>query len=329
MSNSNEKKYKISKNACKYCGLLISWDVKIDGRFPTHVNKDGTIRGDGGCPNFQRKRKNTDKAESAISKQNEDLKGSGIITEFFLIDESIIPPLYKYNLQTTHGATLQEIGGALKYKMKNYFRGTWYDEIGVVVGDKKIDQGDLDEFLKTVWNEESPLINLKNIIPSPSDYTPTPKGKAKYILEKMKSECKGQVKSYLNNNIQMTRDVKISLIWKPRAWDINGIPAISISLKFSMQMRKTIADMLDEEKLSPNQIIGWQVGDINGPTSGLITEFNGKLGENRSRLLKYELKPATKEAIINAPDSEPVFLLKTRSKPLEYIASCFKSFQIQ
>ncbi len=48
-----KEKLRIDKKKCNYCSGLISWDKKIDGRFPTHVDQEGYIIGDGGCPSFK------------------------------------------------------------------------------------------------------------------------------------------------------------------------------------------------------------------------------------------------------------------------------------
>jgi hypothetical protein len=44
--------YTIAKTRCKFCGGRISWDgySKDNPIPPIHVHKDGTIKGDGRCP---------------------------------------------------------------------------------------------------------------------------------------------------------------------------------------------------------------------------------------------------------------------------------------
>lgn len=45
---------KIARIPCNQCGGLISWDKKIDGRFPAHVDKSGFIIDDGSCPKYRK-----------------------------------------------------------------------------------------------------------------------------------------------------------------------------------------------------------------------------------------------------------------------------------
>jgi len=54
VQEENERKYKISKNPCKKCGMAISWDG-YDRNNPTppiHVDSDGYMLGDGSCPSY-------------------------------------------------------------------------------------------------------------------------------------------------------------------------------------------------------------------------------------------------------------------------------------
>ncbi len=48
------KKYKIVTQPCKKCGGLITWNYKVNDRFPGHVNEEGFLIGDGGCPSFKK-----------------------------------------------------------------------------------------------------------------------------------------------------------------------------------------------------------------------------------------------------------------------------------
>ncbi len=44
---------KIAPKPCNYCGQFISWDKRINNKFPVHVDSSGIIIGDGNCPKFQ------------------------------------------------------------------------------------------------------------------------------------------------------------------------------------------------------------------------------------------------------------------------------------
>ena len=47
-----EKAYTPAKNRCKFCDELVSWQKKIDDKFPVHIDINGHIIGDGRCPKF-------------------------------------------------------------------------------------------------------------------------------------------------------------------------------------------------------------------------------------------------------------------------------------
>ncbi len=59
------KKYKITAQTCNRCGGLITWDYKINNKFPGHVNKEGFLIGIGDCPSFKKSKTNviSDKIE--------------------------------------------------------------------------------------------------------------------------------------------------------------------------------------------------------------------------------------------------------------------------
>ena len=50
----NYKRKDGSNNTCRKCGGIISWDDydKVNHPYPTHVDEDGNIMGDGGCPEY-------------------------------------------------------------------------------------------------------------------------------------------------------------------------------------------------------------------------------------------------------------------------------------
>jgi len=49
----------IASKRCKFCGGLISWTQKIDGKLPTHVDANGNVINDGKCPKLTKKPKIT------------------------------------------------------------------------------------------------------------------------------------------------------------------------------------------------------------------------------------------------------------------------------
>lgn len=38
---------------CKFCGMPFMFEKTYDGKFPCHLDSDGTIKGDGRCPKFK------------------------------------------------------------------------------------------------------------------------------------------------------------------------------------------------------------------------------------------------------------------------------------
>lgn len=49
----------IASRPCKFCGGLISWTQKIDGKLPTHVDANGKVLNDGKCPKLTQRAKIT------------------------------------------------------------------------------------------------------------------------------------------------------------------------------------------------------------------------------------------------------------------------------
>ena len=47
----------IARKSCKFCGGLISWTQKIDGKLPTHVDANGNVLNDGKCPKLTHRAK--------------------------------------------------------------------------------------------------------------------------------------------------------------------------------------------------------------------------------------------------------------------------------
>lgn len=51
-AQEEKRKYKINEASCTGCGGFITWDEKFKGKFPLHVQANGTIKGNGGCPKY-------------------------------------------------------------------------------------------------------------------------------------------------------------------------------------------------------------------------------------------------------------------------------------
>ena len=49
-----KERLKIASKPCRNCNGYISWDQKINNRFPIHVDKNGYIIEDGSCPKFRK-----------------------------------------------------------------------------------------------------------------------------------------------------------------------------------------------------------------------------------------------------------------------------------
>lgn len=45
--------YTISPHPCKRCGGMVTWDKYPNPKFPVHVDAEGRIIKDGGCPNYE------------------------------------------------------------------------------------------------------------------------------------------------------------------------------------------------------------------------------------------------------------------------------------
>ena len=94
-----KEKLRIDKKRCNYCSGLISWDKKIDGRFPSHVDQEGYIIDDGRCPHFK---KPIQKATPQISifqtqklnRFNQDEHDPAFTLPIFQGREPLIPRFY-------------------------------------------------------------------------------------------------------------------------------------------------------------------------------------------------------------------------------------------
>ena len=95
-----KEKLKISTKSCYRCNGLISWDKKIEGKFPTHVDKEGHIIGDGSCPKFKRSQSSQVSGQISIFKTQKfnrfNLKqgNTGYTLPIFQNKEPLIPRFY-------------------------------------------------------------------------------------------------------------------------------------------------------------------------------------------------------------------------------------------
>ncbi len=94
-----KEKLRIDKKRCTYCSGLISWDKKIDGRFPTHVDQKGYIIDDGRCPSFKKPAQKTAPKISIFQTQkfnrfNQDEHDPTYTLPIYQGNDSLIPRFY-------------------------------------------------------------------------------------------------------------------------------------------------------------------------------------------------------------------------------------------
>jgi len=113
--------------------------------------------------------------------------------------------------------------------------------------------------------------------------------------------------------------------------EINDLiqPALSLGVKSEILFRGTLAEFLqshpqrqDVKKL----LIGIKVQDIETGGDGAIVEIAGTMRDHRERLIQFATGGISKQALIDAPDDQPVVSIKFgKSKKLyEYALAALR-----
>jgi hypothetical protein len=123
------------------------------------------------------------------------------------------------------------------------------------------------------------------------------------------------VGAQLGPNVRLDREARAT------PWQVDGKPAVSLSISTRLLYDQTLLDYLGAHK--PKDVIGMTVTDFTSPSlRGEIVEHQGKLtAKQRKHLLSLTLRPAMRALIEAAPNTEHVFSVKVHHHTYDYIAS--------
>ncbi len=246
--------------------------------------------------------------------------------DFLLVDSSKIKTLYAYQLDVGE-TSLQEIGRKLSYRIDRFFDQTkiywaWSSPLLISNAEKTPEQ--LRELLRHLWTHHSEdFRDLRSIQCITIDGV-TPQHQADYAHALINKRLGYQMRQMLKaENFEMG-NVRIERRYETRAWDIQGQPALSITVRSNVILTQgfsAIAAKLDD----PESLIGtWALvtaQDFKGKIIGIV----GPLAEHRDRLFNASQDDQVKAQIKAAVDDDIVVTLQTSfKKTYDYPLACLQ-----
>nr|MDO8112916.1 hypothetical protein [Candidatus Sigynarchaeota archaeon] len=234
ISNTPQQRYPIAKEPCRYCSGPVTWSIKIDNRFPAHVTLEGFLLDDGRCPKFK---KLNPQPAPLLSSSGTNLD-NGIGSEFYLVNQDRVPPLYAYEIK--HGSmAFQKVAGKLAYQSKTRFGGHWTTADYRIISDKKVYPAVLEQFLKELWNEDLPPFKMVRSIAPDTAWSPSSLAIATFVArELVSSDLQKQIDKALDSESRKDKkDVNLRIEADVRPWVVDCKPVVSISISTSIESK--------------------------------------------------------------------------------------------
>jgi argonaute-like protein implicated in RNA metabolism and viral defense len=243
------------------------------------------------------------------------MTASILSADFLLVDPSKIKTLYAYHLDVGE-SSLQAIGRKLAYEIDRFFdtpNEYWAWSSPVLISNTQKAPEQLHLLLRLLWqNQPEPFRDLRSI----QSITPdrfTPQHQADYAHAIVRKRLGQKIRHILKAEDQEQDNIRIERRYETRAWEIQGYPALSITVRSNVILTagfSAIAAKLDD----PESLIGTWALVTAQDFKGKIIEIIGSLAEHRDRLFNSSRNDHVKAQIQAAADHEIVVKIQTASK---------------
>jgi hypothetical protein len=245
---------------------------------------------------------------------------SDLFVEIFPIHPDAIPKLVRYRLDFITGADsrfMDEIGKRLAARLRRLLDGDWlWLNQSIITDNAELNPMEVVLIGHALKNDFPDFFRSLDSIQPQTSADVTPSETATFIhrtaLKKLNDALQTEVEQF-NDKIpraQTKREVKL------QNWDVNGQPAVSISIAsrliYDQSLQAFIGDETDADRVYERIISLWVTDGDN--LRGEIVDLGGLVGDHRERLL-IGSPDIEAEHVINAnPHS---WLVKVRADGIE------------
>lgn len=236
------------------------------------------------------------------------------LAEVFLINETAVTPLRGFRLSTSSGGDANTIGGKLAYQLQKRLNGRWAWSMTehVLLTTEKATAQEVAPVLADLWKEmPDPFSRLRNVSEA-SDWSASATAKAEFAVMALIRCVESSVRRELNKEPRPLRaNVPVDVVREPifSAWEVDGKPAVSVSVSSRLICNQDLATFLRHHSL--DDLDDLMLTDVDRQHTSVFEEIvEGGLGMHRPRLLSYKSRPSIMKLIENGADDVPVMTVR-------------------
>jgi len=244
-----------------------------------------------------------------------------LFVEMFPVATSKLPKFYAYQLDIGNGDK-STIGGKLAYRLKRTFGGHWAWAGFHVVTDNLQDNASVMKTVEELWREQPDTFKgLRTTIYNEA-WQASAIAQAEFVARALLSDTYKSITQMLAEKSQALDNATVERIHEVRPWEVNGAPAISVSITSRIVLKEDLRAYV--ARTSASQLVGLLVADKTSTFKGEITSVVGTIGEHRTRLLALTQREEMVEIIRKSADNDLVVEISNGRNEYEYVIGALR-----
>jgi hypothetical protein len=244
-----------------------------------------------------------------------------VTTEIFPIRPEALPLFTAYQPLVRNG-DFSTVAGKLSFRLQKAFSGHWVATGPWIITDVPAPTEEaLQRIIESLWSDQDKAFQGLTSIKQLPDWRSTPQAQADFVARGLWPEIKAAADRKLHIYSHELSGVHIIRTCQVRGWDIQGEPALSISIDSQLLTKQNVQAYLSKTK-SFDAVIDLMVADRATSLKGTISEIVGPVKDHRKRLLGYPgTSPASRAHMQQATDEEVVVqVIGHNRKSYDYVA---------
>jgi hypothetical protein len=214
------------------------------------------------------------------------------------------------------------LGQKLAHRLRLRQGSHWIWAQDRLITDATLKQEDLMEFLKSLWSDDDEAFKVIRSLTFDREFTPLVQTLADFVAFGVATDLDKRIRDLLRNHRTVIRNANVERDYEVQGWDINGWPAVSITVFSHIIASITLPQYIKTQVQDTNDIIGLMVKDRTSNLRGEITQIVGTVVDHRETLMARASREVMKKLIDTAPDNDLVLHIKSSNqKSYDYPAS--------
>lgn len=243
------------------------------------------------------------------------------LVEVFSVLTKNLPTLIAWTLDAP-AEEMTLLGQKLAHRLRLRQGSHWVWAQNRLITDASLTQNDFTEFLKTLWANDDEVFKLIRKLTRDTHFKPVLQTLADFVAFGVTTDLDVKIREILRQHRLTIRNAIVERDYEVQGWDVDGQPAISITVFSHIISATTLPRYISTQVQSSEDLIGLKVKDRTSNLRGEITQVVGTVGDHQETLLAKASRDVMKKLITEAPDNDLVLHIKTGpQKGYDYPAS--------